>query len=166
MSISDVNKILKIFHSKDWSSNYEYHYENWKRNIWFKIGDVDEFKFIKDLINSDLKKIDEDYKVSDWITFLIYEEGDFFGLHTDDVLQYDSKKKKVLYTGGYLLNEDFEGGEFIINNQKNESKVGDLFLFERHLKHEVLKIKNGIRYSLHFAVETTNLNKKIKKSII
>ena len=166
MSISDVNNIFKVFHSKDWSSYYEFHKEPWKKNIWFKIGDIDEFKFVKDLINYDLKKIDEDYEVSDWITFLIYEEGDFFGLHTDDVLQYGSNKKKILYTGGYLLNEDFEGGEFIIDNIKNEAKIGELFLFERYLKHEVLMVNEGVRYSLHFAVETNNPNKKIKKSII
>lgn len=164
MSISDVNNILEVFHSKDWSSKYEYHYENWKHNIWFKIGDLSEFKFVKDLINLDLKKINEEYEVSDWVTFLIYKEGDFFGLHTDDVINYGTSKKQIIYTGGYLLNNNFTGGDFIIDGKTNTSNVGELFLFERHLKHEVLKVNSGIRYSLHFAVEI--FNKQIKKSII
>lgn len=161
MDISNVNKILEIFHSKDWSSYYELHSENWKKNIWFKIGNIDDFKFVKDVINFDLKKIDSNFQVSDWITFLIYKKGDFFAIHTDDLIQYDTSKKKIVYSGGYLLNNEFEGGEFIIDGKKNKAKVGELFLFERNLKHEVLEVMNGIRYSLHFAVEKINLNKSI-----
>lgn len=162
MNISDVTKILEVFHSKDWSSYYELHSETWKKNIWFKIGDIHEFKFVRNLIDLDLKKIDDSFQVSEWITFLIYKKGDFFGSHTDDIISYDTTtKKKIIYSGGYLLNSDFEGGDFIIDGKKNKAKIGELFLFERHLTHKVLEVENGIRYSLHFAVESTNLNKSI-----
>jgi len=109
----------------------------------------------------DLKNINENYKVSNWITFLIYKEGDFFGIHKDDDLTAKDKNDKMIYSGGYLLNDDFEGGEFIIDNQILNAEIGELFFFERHLKHEVKKIKKGIRYSLHFAIETSNFQKNI-----
>ena len=84
MNKFEVNKIIEIFHSKDWSDKYDFHNKKWKRNIWLKIGNIEDFNFVKDIINSDLKKINKNYKVSNWITFLIYKEGDFFGRHKDD----------------------------------------------------------------------------------
>lgn len=161
MEISDVKLILDTYHSKDWSEHYELHCENWKKNTWFKIGNTKEFQFVKELINHDLKSIDVNYNVTDWITFLIYEKDDFFGVHTDDTFDYKNSNKQLIYTGGYILNKNFKGGDFIVNNEKLETNVGELFLFERHLKHEVLKIEKGVRYSLHFGVE-----KEIKKLLI
>ncbi len=161
MELSNAKLIIDTFNSKDWSENYEFHCENWKRNIWFKIGNIKEFQFVKELINTDLKCIDVNYNVTNWITFLIYKKDDFFGIHADDIFDYKNSNKQLIYTGGYILNNDFEGGDFIIENKKLEVNVGELFLFKRSAKHEVLKIKNGVRYSLHFGVE-----EKIKKSII
>ncbi len=159
MRQSDVDKIIEIFQSKDWSDKYEYHNEYWKKNIWFKIGHIEEFGFIKQIINDDLEKINENYVVSDWITFLIYEKGDFFGVHTDDDIRYNQTGMKILFTGGYILNDDFKGGDFLISDKKLEVNVGELFMFGRSEKHEVTTVESGIRYSLHFAIET-KINKK------
>jgi hypothetical protein len=161
MKSLDVQLIIDTYNSRDWSHLYEVHNTNWSRNIWFKIGNISEFDFVKDLINNDLKNINTEYNVTNWLTFLIYNKNDFFGVHTDDTFNYGNSNKQPIYTGGYILNNDFEGGEFIIENKKLEIDIGELFLFKRHVKHEVLKIKNGIRYSLHFGVE-----KQIKKSMI
>lgn len=161
MKPSDVQLIIDVYNSKDWSHLYEVHNTDWKKNIWFKIGNIDEFDFVKDLINNDLKDINTKYNATNWITFLIYTKNDFFGVHTDDTFDYGNLNKQLIYTGGYILNNDFEGGEFIIENKKLEINIGELFLFKRHVPHEVLKIKNGMRYSLHFGVEM-----EIEKSII
>jgi len=158
MDLNQVDKILKVFHSNDWSKYYDFHNDNWKKNVWLNIGNLKEFSFVKEIINQDLTKINKEYFVSDWITFLIYKENDFFGLHKD-TMQYRKSEKKILYSAGYLLNDKFDGGEFLINNQKIQKNVGELFFFDRKTPHEVTKIKSGIRYSLHFVIET--FNKKI-----
>ena len=143
MNLSQVDEILKVFHSNDWSKYYDFHNESWKKNVWLSIGNLEEFSFIKKIINQDLNKISEEYFVSDWITFLIYKENDFFGLHKDDNIQYGKSEKKILYSGGYLLNDKFEGGEFLVNNQKIQKNVGELFFFDRKTPHEVTKIEFG-----------------------
>jgi hypothetical protein len=162
MNISDVNLILNTFHSRDWSNNYISYDNSYKRNVWFKIGYIDEFNFVKEIINNDLKLINSNYLVSDWITLLIYKEGDFFGKHCDD----DSNKafsttgklnysnKKILYTGGYVLNDTYTGGDFLLNNKKISTTIGEIFIFGRNEEHEITPVKSGMRYSLHFAVET------------
>lgn len=155
----EINKILETLHSKDWSDKYEIHDETWKKNIWFKIGYIEDFQFVKDIINSDLQKVNENYVVSDWITFLIYNKGDFFGKHKDDDIRYGNRNSKILFTGGYLLNNDYTGGDFIIDNQKLNVSVGELFWFGRDKEHEVTLVESGIRYSLHFAIETKIKNK-------
>lgn len=158
MNIEDVNKILEKLHSNDWSKNYILKNEELKKNTWFSINAIPQFNFVKDIINTDLKNINENYKCSEWITLLIYETGDFFGLHNDD---YVSQKKQILFSGGYLLNKDYEGGEFIIGDKKLEVGIGELFYFSRKEEHEVKKIKSGKRYSLHFAIEIENNNKTL-----
>lgn len=158
MNIEDVNKILETLHSKDWSKHYILQNEELKKNTWFYINENPQFNFVKDIINNDLKNINQDYKCSEWVTLLIYETGDFFGLHNDD---YASKKNQTLFSGGYLLNKDYEGGEFIIGGKKLEASVGELFYFSRKEEHEVKRVENGKRYSLHFAIEIENNNKSL-----
>jgi len=154
MHLTDVNKILKIFNSRDWSEYYDYvNIANLKKNIWFKINQTKEFDFVKDIIQSDIKKINSKYLVSDWVTFLIYEKGDFFAEHSDGT-SYNSKENKTIFSAGYLLNTDYEGGDFIINGKKLNANIGELFYFGRDVLHEVREVKSGIRYSLHFAIDT------------
>jgi len=159
MENSDVNKILKVFHSKDWSKYYDYQDEpNFKKNIWFKINKVKEFDFVRDLITKDLQKINSNYKLSEWITFLIYKKGDYFNKHIDGP-SYSSKKSNTILSGGYLLNDEYEGGEFVVglptrwDSSIIPKDVGKLCLFGRDVYHEVKEVKKGIRYSLHFAVD-------------
>lgn len=149
---SDVNKILNTFYSKNWSSYYEYHnVKNRKKNIWFKINKISEFNFVRDIITKDVKKINKDYEISRWITLLIYEKGDFFGKHMDNS-SYTSEEYFVL-TGGYLLDNKFKGGDFIIENKTLNLEIGELFTFSRNKIHEVKEVTEGIRYSLHFGIK-------------
>ena len=50
MNLSQVDKILKVFHSNDWSKYYDFHNESWKKNVWLSIGNLEEFSFIKKII--------------------------------------------------------------------------------------------------------------------
>lgn len=151
MENSDVNKILDLFFQKDYSEFYEHYNLDWKKNKWLKISNFSEFNFVEEIINKDLKKVNKFYEVGDFITFLIYNEGDFFGNHIDGP-SYSSNKSNTILTGGYLLNTDFEGGDFIIENKKLSTGIGELFLFGRNDWHEVKEVTSGIRYSLHFAI--------------
>lgn len=156
----EVSKILDLFHSRDWSEYYDYQdVPYFKKNIWFKINKVEEFNFVRELINKELEYINPTYKISDWITLLIYNKGDFFSLHKDSD-SYLPENKRTVLSGGYILNKDFEGGDFLIDGKKLECKVGELFYFGRNVLHEVTKIHSGTRYSLHFAIDT-NINKTI-----
>lgn len=158
MTQLEVSKILEVLHSKDWSECYITQSNDLKKNIWFYINDIPEFSFVKDIIDRDLKNIDKDYKCSDWLTLLIYQKDDFFGLHKDD---YEDAKDKILFSGGYLLNNEYEGGEFIISGEKLHATIGELFMFGRKEEHEVKPLKSGIRYSLHFAIKLENNNKTL-----
>ncbi len=158
MTQLEINKIFEVLNSKDWSDLYMVQNETWKKNSWFYINDITEFSFIKEIIYNDLKNVDKSYKCSEWITLLIYEKGDFFGLHKDDYLE---TKDRTVFSGGYLLNDDYEGGEFIIDGKKLEAGVGELFMFDRKYEHEIKPLKNGMRYSLHFGVQVEQHNKSL-----
>lgn len=158
MTQLEVNRILEVLHSKNWSEHYIIQNNDLKKNIWFYINDIPEFNFVKDIIGRDLKNVDKDYKCSDWLTLLIYEKDDFFGLHKDD---YEDARDRILFSGGYLLNSDYEGGEFMISGEKLNVAVGELFMFGRKHEHEIKPLKSGMRYSLHFAIKLENNNKTL-----
>lgn len=153
MTKLEIDKIFEILHSKDWSNYYTIQNNYLRKNIWFYINDIPEFSFVKDIIETDLKNINMSYKCSEWLTLLIYKEGDFFGLHKDDYLD---TKDRTLFTGGYLLNDDYTGGEFMIGGEQLKAEVGELFMFDRKYEHEIKSLKSGMRYTLHFGVQIEN----------
>lgn len=158
MTQQEVNRILEVLQSKDWSEHYLVNDTSLKKNIWFYINDIPEFSFVKGIINNDLEKVNTDYECLDWLTLLIYKKDDFFGLHKDD---YGSLEDKIIFSGGYLLNDDYKGGDFIINGQRLVASVGELFMFDRKHEHEVKPLESGVRYSLHFAIKVKNINKTL-----
>lgn len=164
MTQLEVNKILEILNSKDWSSYYVIQNNSLKKNIWFYINDIPEFSFVKTIVNDDLKNVDKTYKCSEWLTLLIYEKDDFFGLHKDDYLD---TKDRTIFTGGYLLNDDFDGGEFNLYHQGKEiileKKVGNTYIFDVAISHEVKPILKGIRYSLIWFIQNNHVKVKSNK---
>jgi len=158
MTQLEINKIFEILNSKDWSEHYIIQNNSLKKNSWFYINGISEFSFVKEIIYNDLKNVNNDYKCSEWITLLIYEKGDFFGLHKDDYLE---TKDRMVFTGGYLLNDDYTGGEFMISDKKLEAAVGELFMFDRKYEHEIKPLKSGMRYALHFGIQIEQHNKSL-----
>lgn len=150
MTKVEVDKILNTFYTKDYTHYYAYQKESWKKNIWLVISELDEFKFVREIINTEIKKIDIEYECSSFITFLIYQRGDYFSPHVDKG-DYDKKNKTVL-TGGYVLNNTYMGGDFFIGETKIATPIGELVTFERTQVHKVSEVTNGVRYSLHFAI--------------
>jgi Rps23 Pro-64 3,4-dihydroxylase Tpa1-like proline 4-hydroxylase len=74
-----------------------------------------------------------------------YVKGDKFNKHSDSI-------HNRLYGLGLLLNDDFEGGEFVIENIFNNTETfnfqkitGNCYFFESIYEHELHEIKEGIR---------------------
>jgi predicted 2-oxoglutarate/Fe(II)-dependent dioxygenase YbiX len=79
--------------------------------------------------------------------YLIYNVGDFFLRHTDDVR--DSVKR--VWSTITLLDrgDDLEGGELVIYNGEEKEivnlKVGETIIFKSYIEHEVLPVTKGTR---------------------
>lgn len=160
MHKKDVDKILEIYNKKDYSKNFIDYDLKFKRCKTLELSLFTEFDFIKTLINKELKSIDKNYEVSEFITLLKYQTGDFFDKHTD-ASSYKSAKIHTILSGGYLLNQNYDGGDFIINSTKLNVGIGELFTFGRTEPHEVTKVTNGIRLSIHFAVNSLKKNSSL-----
>ncbi len=165
MELSKVTRILDTFHSKDWSKYYDYHHSpNLKKSIWIRLNRIPEFNFVFDAITEDIKKINQDYVLSqDEYRLLIYQVGDFFKPHVDGITYSESNISSInnVLSGGYILNNNFKGGEFYLNKKKLKTNIGKIFTFGRNEIHEVKPVTEGIRYSIHFAVNSS----KIKETI-
>ena len=160
MHNADVKHILDIYNKKDYSNDFIDYNLKHKKVKTLSISSFGEFDFVKKLINQKLKQIDENYEVSEFITLLKYEKGDFFNLHID-ASSYSSTESNTILSAGCLLNDDYSGGNFIINSKILNVGIGKLFTFGRTEPHEITKITDGVRLSLHFAINT-----KYKKSTL
>jgi predicted 2-oxoglutarate/Fe(II)-dependent dioxygenase YbiX len=78
---------------------------------------------------------------------LRYGEGCFYTEHTDSF-----KARPRAVSCSFILNDDFEGGEFAFFNKKLKYKLdkGDALLFPSNFMypHEVMPVTNGTRYSI------------------
>jgi len=84
-----------------------------------------------------------------------YQTGDKFKKHNDN-------KHNRVYGAGLLLNDNFLGGEFIVDINKNTSvtfdnMVGNCYLFESYLYHEVKEITKGNRSVVLIFLEGSQL---------
>jgi predicted 2-oxoglutarate/Fe(II)-dependent dioxygenase YbiX len=78
---------------------------------------------------------------------LKYGEGCFYTEHTDS---FKARPRSV--SCSFILNNDFEGGEFAFFNKKLKYKLdtGDALLFPSSFMypHEIMPVTKGIRYSI------------------
>lgn len=113
-------------------------------------------KFFEENTNHIIKHIKND------IHFHTFQENDFFYRHNDS-------RKKRLFAIGLLLNDNFDGGDFVFHNE-GEIKVidkikGTAYLFDVDYEHEITKITNGNRYSIIWFLERDNVSIKKMKLI-
>lgn len=74
-----------------------------------------------------------------------YSVGDRFCKHRD--IYYDNQ----IYNIGVCLNENYEGGEFVLYEPEYKvlpKNTGEIYTFNHSLEHEVLEVKKGNRWSL------------------
>ena len=84
-----------------------------------------------------------------------YIKGDKFAKHNDNAYNR-------VYGMGVLLNDAFEGGEFIVDVSNTESVsfnklVGNCYLFQSHMLHEVKEITKGNRNILLIFFQNSQL---------
>lgn len=94
------------------------------------------------------------------IHFHKFVKGDWFGKHND-------VRNNRLYAVGVLLNDNFEGGDFKLYNPTEQTinkVVGNAYLFDVRIDHEITSILEGERHSLlwfleneHIKIETNEL---------
>jgi hypothetical protein len=94
------------------------------------------------------------------IHFHKFTKDDWFGKHND-------VRNRRLYAIGVLLNDNFEGGDFKLYNPNQiilDKVIGNTYLFDVRIDHEITPILEGERYSLlwflqngHIKIETNKM---------
>jgi hypothetical protein len=84
-----------------------------------------------------------------------YLVGNEFERHSD--IYYPNQTLNV----GVCLNDDYEGGDFILYGPKQviPKKAGTIYSFKNTREHEVTKIESGIRYSLIIFLYEENIKR-------
>ena len=119
----------------------------------------DEFPFLLEKINKivenhiQVKGHDLEYK-KERFQFTQYNIGDYFNWHGDK--EYKTKDKIVL--GRYCsiviqLNDEYEGGNLELELPNGDyivvkKEIGNMIIFLSEIKHRVVPVTSGIRYTL------------------
>jgi prolyl 4-hydroxylase len=97
------------------------------------------------------KEIDNNIAIgiNERLRFYRYEEGQYFGAHTDGYYQRENGEISFL-TLMIFLNDDFTGGEtmFLKREKIIAPKTGTALLFTHHQWHAGLKVESGSKYIL------------------
>ena len=100
-------------------------------------------------------------KIKETIHFHKFTKGDWFGKHNDI-------RDNRLYAVGVLLNDEFEGGYFKLYNPNEiilDKVIGNTYLFDVRIDHEITPILKGERYSLLWFLENEHIKIEINKLI-
>ena len=91
-----------------------------------------------------------------------YERGCYFGKHVDNGIDYNRNR---LYTIGFHLMSEYEGGQYILYNPYSivDKSPGVPYLNKASIEHEVTPITIGLRKSALIFIEAGDL---IKKNIV
>jgi hypothetical protein len=79
------------------------------------------------------------------LAVLKYIEGGYFPRHTDR--SETAFNRDFLYNINLKLNDEYEGGEFLLNDNVFLADVGDVYHYKSTEFHEVKPITKGTRYT-------------------
>ena len=108
---------------------------------------------VAELYAKEVKKAKRDFVVQKTTDFRLnkYEKGGYMSLHCDNIhhshgQQYGYPQATVLL----FLNDDFEGGDFIVSELQLQIKKGDAIIFPSNFMfpHEVKEVTKGTRWSI------------------
>ena len=110
-------------------------------------------KFVEENTDIKIKTINET------IHFHKFAKDDWFGKHNDI-------RDNRLYAVGVLLNNEFEGGDFKLYNPNEmilNKIVGNTYIFDVRIEHEITPILDGERFSLLWFLQKENIKFDINK---
>jgi len=111
--------------------------------------------FFEEELNIQIKKNKE------VIHFHKFIKGDWFGKHND-------VRDGRIYAVGVLLSDDFEGGDFKLYNPGEiilDKVIGNTYLFDVRIDHEITPILEGERYSLLWFLQNEHVKIGINRLI-
>jgi hypothetical protein len=152
----DIINIHKV-NSQKWK-NYDREYKSFS----IILNEETEWIFskMKNFFEEESRLVMETIKNE--VHFHVFKINDWFGVHND-------ARDNRLFSLGVLLNDDFDGGEFNLYHQGEEivleKKVGNTYIFDAAISHEVTPIQYGIRYSLIWFIQNDNVKTKPTKFI-
>lgn len=83
------------------------------------------------------------------VAIIKYQEGDSIQKHIDKGSDFPDPNKftrDAVYNINIRLNENYEGGEFFLDDNLFFKPVGEIYHYNSDVYHEVKKITQGIRY--------------------
>ena len=92
-------------------------------------------------------------KIKEKIHFHKFIKGDWFGKHNDI-------RDNRVYAVGVLLNDDFTEGDFKLYNPNEiilNKVIGNTYLFDVRIEHEITPILDGERYSLLWFLQNEHI---------
>jgi predicted 2-oxoglutarate/Fe(II)-dependent dioxygenase YbiX len=124
------------------------------------------------LIAQLIKELNRNYKFDGYqidtdftFQFTEYQVGEYYNWHTDSGNTTNAKRRISVVI---LLNDDYEGGDLLLNVNNNEEVmnkgIGNLHMFDSSILHKVTPVEIGTRYSLVTWIglkETTDYEKKL-----
>ena len=135
-------------------------------NDWKRVDDGDryyhtylELEWVSDRFIDYIKKVENiEVSQSKFVKCLKYEVGDFFNAHKD----FDPKLdfyKTFMFNINILLNDDFSGGDFLLNGEVYPKQRGWAYYYSSNEWHEVRGVTNGVRYSVLYGVLSDNITR-------
>lgn len=162
------NNYVKVFTPEECKNiiNYAENLNSWDSFI--NEGKTTSYKLVNlgnlDWVNEKFKQYINDVlglKITHtkYVRCIKYEKGDLFEKHIDRVKDLDFYNT-FAYNVNTILNEDFVGGDFILNDKIYPKKRGYVYYYSSDTWHEVTEVTEGTRYSVLFGVFTDNIKRK------
>lgn len=85
-----------------------------------------------------------------------YLEGDDYPRHIDRDTNSEFNKD-FLYNINLKLNDEYEGGEFFLNDKLFKAEVGDVYHYKSTEFHEVKPVIRGVRYTGLFYIRERDI---------
>lgn len=113
------------------------------------------------LANYLTKKLEIEWNTNPHAVFRLYEKGDYFLEHTDNVDKPNERKgiqRFFTVTVQLTTSENYIGGDVVIDRKHIANrKIGSAALWGSNIIHEIKNIQEGFRRSLVFFVSSKNI---------
>jgi hypothetical protein len=158
-TVSEMNTLEFKEHTFYNANTGEYKPRSGSQELSMSWGNVSTKKTLNDIVDDTAFKYVQDlnmpwfdkYQGYTHVRFNKYAENKMMALHADHIhSMFDGERKgiPILSVLG-VLNDDYEGGEFYLVDEKTDLSKGDIIVFPSNFMypHKVEPVKKGTRYS-------------------